>query len=189
VHDEKFEQTLSLSTATRWLASAHKNRSVGSEKAHSPKERPQDVTKECHPEATTTFRSARASVWFDSARQLAGNAALGQSAAVWRDTGDVGPRRGGGAHAVVRRTHSNPAGTDTDVGSGGTTNAGAAELDALQQRVIKWWERHWKCVHEDLRWILAQAHAVSQGRSDVQVQQATVWQWLTSWLFTPPREL
>lgn len=37
-------------------------------------------------------------------------------------------------------------------------------VDKLQQRVIDWWDRHWKCKHDDLRWIIAQAHAVSNGR-------------------------
>jgi len=38
------------------------------------------------------------------------------------------------------------------------------DLDKLQQTVLQWWDRHWDCVHADLRWILAQAHAVSEGR-------------------------
>ena len=38
------------------------------------------------------------------------------------------------------------------------------DLDQLQQRVLDWWDRHWSCVHNDLRWIMAQAHAISDGR-------------------------
>jgi hypothetical protein len=38
------------------------------------------------------------------------------------------------------------------------------ELNQMQQRVIDWWDRHWNCVQDDLRWIIAQAHAVSDGR-------------------------
>ena len=39
-----------------------------------------------------------------------------------------------------------------------------ADLDQLQQQVLDWWDRHWSCVHDDLRWIMAQAHAMSHGR-------------------------
>jgi hypothetical protein len=37
-------------------------------------------------------------------------------------------------------------------------------LDDLQDKVLQWWSHHVSCVQEDLRWIQAQAHAVSQGR-------------------------
>jgi hypothetical protein len=37
-------------------------------------------------------------------------------------------------------------------------------LDELQDKVLQWWIHHVSCVQEDLRWIQAQAHAVSQGR-------------------------
>jgi hypothetical protein len=48
------------------------------------------------------------------------------------------------------------------------------ELNQLQQRVIGWWDRHWNCVQEDLRWIIAQAHAVSDGRDLCSLFETTV---------------
>jgi len=38
------------------------------------------------------------------------------------------------------------------------------DLDELQQRVLDWWAHHWQCVHDDMKWIFAQAHAASEGR-------------------------
>lgn len=39
------------------------------------------------------------------------------------------------------------------------------EIDALQESVIAWWDQYWSCVHEDMRWILAQSRALSEGRN------------------------
>lgn len=39
------------------------------------------------------------------------------------------------------------------------------DMDEMQQQVLRWWDNHWKCVHDDMRWIMAQAHAISEGRN------------------------
>ena len=59
------------------------------------------------------------------------------------------------------------------------------ELDQLQQQVFDWWDSHFRCVHEDLRWIIAQAHAVSDGRDlcslfETIVEQSGILSWLRS---------
>lgn len=43
--------------------------------------------------------------------------------------------------------------------------ADPVRLDEMQQNVLSWWEKQRSCTHADVRWIMAQGHALAHNRS------------------------